>query len=368
MISALAATSVPSARPGLQKVARLRDEAHQRELDAIAADARLRTLLDGFGQGLILFGPNNEVTYANHAGVSLLDGHHSEALVMASVKELVATVSIAGRPSASRSLSLVGPPRSAVEITVRLLPDGARIATVEDVTERRRLEDVRRDFVANISHELKTPIGALSLLAETLVEEDDPVVVERLAARIQAEALRVSMTIDDLLLLSRIESDESTVMEDQRVDDIVSDAAARLSQIAASRGIRIDKVLPFPPLHVPGDRRQLTSAVYNLLENAVKYSEDNSVVTVTVEGSGQAVELSVADCGVGIPARDLDRIFERFYRVDRARSRSTGGTGLGLAIVRHVAQNHGGQVDVRSIEGEGSTFTLTLPAKRSLPQ
>jgi two-component system sensor histidine kinase SenX3 len=232
---------------------------------------------------------------------------------------------------------------------------------VEDVTERRRLESVRRDFVANISHELKTPVGALGLLAETLVTEDDPAVARRLAERMLTEAFRVGRTIDDLLELSRIEADEVASREDVAVRTIVGEAVDRVRGAADQRDIDI-QVDPMPDrLGVVGDRRQLVSAIYNLLENAVKYSDPGTSVRVRTSTDGRMVGLSVEDHGIGIPRRDIERVFERFYRVDRARSRDTGGTGLGLAIVRHVANNHHGEVSVESDEGHGSTFTLRLP-------
>jgi two-component system sensor histidine kinase SenX3 len=221
---------------------------------------------------------------------------------------------------------------------------------------------MRRDFVANISHELKTPVGALSLLAETISSETDASVIRRLAERMQDESMRVGRTIDDLLELSRIEAEEAPRREPVPVHLAVAEAADRVAPAAEQREISIAVAEPPHRLTVLGDRRQLVSAVYNLLDNAVKYSDAGSTVEVVTVTNGAWVELAVRDHGDGIPVRDLERIFERFYRVDRARSRETGGTGLGLAIVRHVANNHKGEVRVTSREGEGSTFTLRLPA------
>jgi two-component system sensor histidine kinase SenX3 len=240
-------------------------------------------------------------------------------------------------------------------------PSIGAVVLIDDVSERRRLEAVRRDFVANISHELKTPVGALSLLAETLLGEDDSEVVGRLAERILAEALRVGRTIDDLLELSRIEIDETPDHQVVPVEDVVAEAVQRIRPGADQHGITLAAQPVDRRVEVLGDRRQLVSALYNLLDNAVKYSDPRSQVEISVESSESWVDISVCDHGIGIPPRDLDRIFERFYRVDRARSRDTGGTGLGLAIVRHVAVNHDGEVRVDSRQGEGSTFTFTLP-------
>jgi two-component system sensor histidine kinase SenX3 len=250
-----------------------------------------------------------------------------------------------------RAYPLAGPTR----------PGGA-VAIVQDASDRHRLEAIRRDFVANVSHELKTPVGALSLLAETLDGEDDPLVVDRLAKRVAAEAERLGRIIDDLLDLSRIEANESPRQEMVPLTVIVGQAVELLRPAATSSGIRLE--VDDPPWHlaVPGDRRDLVSAVSNLVDNAIKYSERGSLVQVRVRSYDDVVEIAVIDEGVGIPARDMERIFERFYRVDRARSRTTGGTGLGLSIVRHVAVNHSGSVRVESREGSGSTFTLSLPA------
>jgi two-component system, OmpR family, sensor histidine kinase SenX3 len=248
-------------------------------------------------------------------------------------------------------------------VVVRASPltGGGAVATIEDVSERRRVDAVRTDFVANISHELKTPVGALALLAETMAEEDDLGVVHRIAARMIDEAHRVSRTIDDLLELSRIELGEEPVRDIVDVVDVVDGAVERSHPLAEARQTTIEVLECHEGVHVLGDRRQLVSALGNLVENAVKYSEDGSSVQVRVRVEGQWVELMVADHGIGIPAQDHDRIFERFYRVDKGRGRDTGGTGLGLAIVRHVATNHRGEVLVSSQEGEGSTFVLRIP-------
>jgi len=405
---------------------------------------------------------------------------HGDALAAQAVTEVLEDAWHEG--SAERTLDLYGPPRRTLQVRARQIDDGRRplgvIALIEDISERRRLEEIRRDFVANVSHELKTPMGALGLLAETLVSEPDPDVAQRLAGRIHNEAFRVSRIIDDLLDLSRIESEEAPPREPVLVNLVMADAIERVRATADQRGIEIVLHEPSPPVAVMGDRRQLVSAMHALLENAITYSYDNSKVVVsgTVQrshpnlehpsvvgslgdrplgeglpghdtgeipavaaapdsvpetaapekegsvepvftpeildhepvpsdaavagtaatgttapappsgppadtaGTGPAesiaatsptwrieerdnVRLSVQDHGIGIPARDLDRIFERFYRVDHGRSRDTGGTGLGLSIVRHVANNHQGWVDVESREGEGSTFTLVLPVQ-----
>jgi two-component system sensor histidine kinase SenX3 len=221
---------------------------------------------------------------------------------------------------------------------------------------------MRTDFVANISHELRTPVGALAVLAEALVDEVEPEVVSRLAEKMVMEAHRVGRIIEDLLELSRIEVGESPHREVVSVGLVAAESVERLRHLAANRQITIEVHEPSRRLNVIGDRRQLVSAVANLVENGVKYSDPGATVEVSAHTDGTWVDVVVRDHGIGIPARDLDRIFERFYRVDRGRSRETGGTGLGLAIVRHVASNHRGTVSVTSHEGAGSTFTLRIPA------
>jgi two-component system sensor histidine kinase SenX3 len=235
------------------------------------------------------------------------------------------------------------------------------VVIIEDVSERKRLDEVRRDFVANVSHELKTPMGALGILAETLLGETEPEVAERLARRIHHEAFRISRVIDDLIDLSRIESEQTLHLEPVDMDPVINEAVERVRAAAEQRGVEVQVATAEPDLVVLGDRRQLTSAVFNLLDNAVKFSYEGSVVRVAPRTEGRELAIQITDSGVGIPARDIERIFERFYRVDPGRSRETGGTGLGLAIVRHVAANHHGSVQVDSREGEGSTFTLRLP-------
>ena len=241
-------------------------------------------------------------------------------------------------------------------------PWAGALAIVDDISERRRLEATRRDFVANISHELRTPIGAVGLLADTLVAEDDPAVATRLAERIVTEVFRLARTIEDLLVLSTIETEEAPAREQVPVHLVMAEAVERIRPAAEQADIELEVAEPDWRMGIFGDRRQVISALYNLLDNAVKYSDPGSVVRVSASTDGIDVVIRVQDHGIGIPKADLERIFERFYRVDQARSRATGGTGLGLAIVRHVATNHQGEVRVSSRLGEGSTFELVLPS------
>ena len=241
--------------------------------------------------------------------------------------------------------------------------DGTVAVLLEDVTETRRLEDVRRDFVANVSHELKTPVGALGLLAEALQDaSDDPAAVRRFAGRAQHEAQRLGRLVQELIDLSRLQGAEAMPDPEQvSVDAVISEAFDRTRTSAAAKGIRLVKDGPLG-IRLTGNERQLVTALVNLLDNAVSYSGDGTTVTVRVKQQEDSVSVAVSDEGIGIAEKDLERVFERFYRADPARSRATGGTGLGLAIVKHVASNHGGAVTVSSVEGLGATFTLRLPA------
>jgi two-component system, OmpR family, sensor histidine kinase SenX3 len=349
--------------PVLGHLEKVTGEAAEAVTEASSDAIRLRRALDTLPQGVIVCDENGEVAFRNARAIALMNNRHGDALAAQAVTELLENAWHDG--SAERTLDLYGPPRQTLTVRTRLIDDGRRplgvIAIIEDVSERRRLEEIRRDFVANVSHELKTPMGALGLLAETLTVEPDPAVAQRLASRIHSEAFRVSRIIDDLLDLSRIESEEDPPREPIYINLVMAEAVERVRSAAEQRRITIELYEPEPPIHVIGDRRQLVSAIHSLLENAVSFSYEDSVVRVTGSQIGDEVKLAVSDSGVGIPARDLDRIFERFYRVDHGRSRETGGTGLGLSIVRHVASNHQGRVEVDSREGEGSTFTLVLP-------
>jgi two-component system, OmpR family, sensor histidine kinase SenX3 len=269
-------------------------------------------------------------------------------------------------------VSTSGVPHRLTSLAVRAAPldaavggGGLVLLLVEDQTESRRVEEVRRDFVANTSHELKTPVGALALLAETVEDAaDDPEAVRRFAGRMRQEAARLTNLVQDMITLSRIQAAEPVPDPvPVQLDAVVAEALDRCRMKASARGIEL-VATGTHGLKVLGDEDLLVTGLRNLLENAVAYSPDKTRVEVSTRLAGRdAVEISVADQGIGIPERDLERIFERFYRVDPARSRATGGTGLGLAIVKHVTSAHGGKVTVVSTEGMGSTFTLRLPLR-----
>ena len=331
--------------------------------DARAGAARLTAALAAIPQGLVVCDEHGCEVFRNRAASAYATGRHAEALVEQAIRELLAAVT--GGTPLQRTLDLYGPPRRVLLISGFPLCDGeaprGALVVVDDVSERHRLESIRRDFVANMSHELKTPVGAMGLLAETMASEHDGEVTRRLARRMTGEALRVGRIIDDLLDLSRIEAEDAPRRELTGVRMVVNEAVERVRPLAASRRIHLDDRGVSRSHAVRADQRQLVSAVANLLDNACKYSDEGSTVVVRSRAEGSFVEISVHDSGIGIPRRDLERVFERFYRVDRARSRETGGTGLGLAIVRHVATNHQGEVSVTSREGEGSVFTLRVP-------
>ena len=343
------------------------DRAAEAISNASADAIRLRKALDTLPQAVIVCDEHGEQVFRNTRAIELMSNRHGDALAIQAVNELLESTSIGS--AEERTLELYGPPRRTLVVRTRSIDNGQRTlgvtAVIEDVSERRRLEEVRRDFIANVSHEMKTPMGALGLLAETLLDETEPAVSRRLAERIHMEAFRISRVIDDLLDLSRIESEATPPREPVLVNLVMAEAAERVREAAAQRGVSIELTEPSPPVAILGDRRQLTSAVFNLLDNAVKFSYPNSTVQCRATVGDQQVTVSIQDSGVGIPTRDLERIFERFYRVDPGRSRATGGTGLGLSIVRHVAHNHHGRVEVDSREGEGTTFSLILPMQNA---
>jgi two-component system, OmpR family, sensor histidine kinase SenX3 len=349
--------------PALHHLEQVTDRAAEAVAESSADAIRLRRSLDTLPQGVMVCDEHGEVVFRNARAEDIMGGRHGDALAAQAVVDLLADAWTQG--TAERTLDLYGPPRRTLTVRTQVIDDGIRtlgvIAAIDDISERRRLEEIRRDFVANVSHELKTPMGALGLLAETLLSETDPDVASRLANRIHTEAFRVSRIIDDLLDLSRIEAEEAPPREPVLVNLVMAEAVERMRAAAEQRDVKILLEEPDPPVAVNGDRRQLVSALYNLLENAVKFSYEGGTVRFAGQASDDEISLEVEDHGVGIPTRDLERIFERFYRVDQGRSRSTGGTGLGLSIVRHVAANHQGRVEVDSREGEGSTFRLILP-------
>ncbi|MDY0945580.1 ATP-binding protein [Frigoribacterium sp. CFBP9039] len=346
------------------KVARLVEVSLPDGIDAV---------LDALESAGVVVDPSGNVLKASPRALQLGLVSAQQHLVHAEIEDLVALARREGEPQADE-LTLARLPGSEATFVlgVRVAPLGGRYVLVlaEDRSEGRRLDDMRRDFVANISHELKTPIGAVGLLAEALESaSSDPEQVRHFAKSLTREAGRLGRLTQDIIELSRLQATdalESSEPIDVRV--VVDTAVDRNRVVADARGISL-VVRGGRHATVLGDEQMLVTAVDNLIANAINYSPDGSRVGIgaTVDDSG-TVEVAVTDQGYGIPDDELDRVFERFYRVDPARSRRTGGTGLGLAIVKHVIQNHGGDVRVWSQVGKGSTFTLRLPEARTQPE
>jgi two-component system sensor histidine kinase SenX3 len=323
----------------------------------------LEAVFDALGAGAVVLGPDDTAALVNPAARALRVMRRDRLAVPALLRLVAAARSSGERTEADVELPH-GRERTAVHARAACASDrGHVLLLLEDMTETRRLEAVRRDFVANVSHELKTPVGALSLLAEAVLDAvDDPVAVRRFAQRMQHESGRLGRLVQELIDLSRLQGADAlpnpSLVE---VSTVVREAADRSRLVAEAKAINI-VVGSTAGLRVWGDSGQLVTALANLLDNAVAYSPESTRVAIGAREVGDTVEISVTDQGIGIAADDLERIFERFYRADPARSRATGGTGLGLAIVKHIASNHGGKVTVWSVEGAGSTFTLHLPS------
>lgn len=283
--------------------------------------------------------------------------------------ELLALIRVVRRNSKTQTGKVEiprGPVGDGVRVlTVRVISisqDDQILVLLSDESEAERVHEIRRDFVANISHELKTPIGALSLLSEAVLSaKDDPESVTKFATRMQHEAKRLTDLVQEIINLSRLQdSDPLQVAQELQINELVSEAVDQCLTTSQARNITVSVTEDGSAL-VLGDRDQIIMALHNLIENAINYSPENTKVSVTIKHDGELVEIAVADQGIGIPESELERIFERFYRVDPARSRETGGTGLGLSIVKHVATKHGGEVTVWSSPNVGSTFALRLP-------
>jgi two-component system, OmpR family, sensor histidine kinase SenX3 len=323
-------------------------------------------ILGSMQEGVLLFDADGRSAFANAALVRHLgtDPDSTGQLFPVALRHAVARTVESAEPTVV-DVEVGSPARW---LRVRTTPaddEGSVLLVVSDITESRRIESVRRDFVANASHELKTPAASIQAAAETLrsATETDPNAVHRFATQLEREALRLSRIVADLLDLSRLESG-SELGERVRVDVLIREECERYQEQARESGVDLRVAAPAASA-VSGSARDLSLLVRNLIDNAIRYTRPGGRVDIETSENGKGdVLLTVRDTGLGIPVRDLPRVFERFYRVDRARSRETGGTGLGLAIVKHVAENHGGWVDVVSELGQGSTFTVTLPAAR----
>ncbi len=320
-------------------------------------------VLSSMEDGVLLFGADGRIRFANPAVERHLGSRPGtiEAILPLPLRDLI-TPATRDVETAMTEVETGTPPRWLRGTATPVGDDGSVLLVVSDVTEARRTEAIRRDFVANASHELKTPAASIRAAAETIASsaDQDPTVLRRFAGQLEHEAIRLSRIVEDLLDLSRLESG-SELGERVALDAVVRDEVERFEETAAEAGLELSlRATPVPP--VRGSARDLALLVRNLVDNAIQYTRPGGLVEVELATERPEVFLIVRDTGIGIPSRDLPRVFERFYRVDRARSRETGGTGLGLSIVRHVVENHGGRVSVDSELGRGSRFEVRLPA------
>ncbi|MEM9599159.1 MAG: ATP-binding protein, partial [Acidobacteriota bacterium] len=347
-------------------------------MSAMASDRkRLTAILSSMTEGVVAVDRDERIVHMNGVAGRLLEADPNAVLShpiwevtrILEVSEALGETLEEGR-LVQQTVRQPGSPDRVLQLYASPLLTDAGVAgavlVVKDVTQLRHLETMRRDFIGNASHELKTPITVIRGLVETLLDDPDadPGVRQRFLQRVLAQSDRMKNLVSDLLSLSRLESGAS-VLEIQPLDlrEPIEEAVRSLLTLAEGRGVRIDCDLPDRPLLVEGDEEGLRQAVSNLLDNAVKYSQAEAVTVRLRWEPGEAV-VEVEDQGIGIEADHRDRIFERFYRVDKARSSAVGGTGLGLAIVKHIALAHGGTVSLRSTPGEGSTFALRLPLLR----
>jgi len=345
---------------------RLRDDAAL--IDSLQAELAARdAVLSAMSEGVLLFDSESHLAYANHAALTILGRRYisAEDIVPAPVREAIAetrrNVSAHGHAEpVTRELALGG---AAVEATALPgIPAGTILVVLRDVTRARNIERIRRDFVANASHALKTPVASILALsgAVSAAATDDLEAMGRFLQRLEYEAERLGALVSDLLALSRLEELGTPEWTRVRLDVLIQAAVERLRPRAEAAGLRWH-VDVSGALLVMGSEADLAHLVHNLLDNAVRYTRKGGEVWVSAKRLDRFAEVAAADTGIGIPARDLDRVFERFYRVQASQSHQTGGTGLGLAIVRHIAESHGGTASVRSRLGAGSTFTVRIP-------
>jgi signal transduction histidine kinase len=354
-----AEAQLDSARSSL---AEAREEIRRTERSTVEAREVRDLILSSMQDGILLLDAEGVTVYANGAFERLLGTRpeRTSGLFPLALRE-VADAAVEHGATGSTLVETGTPPRWLRAHATPAGEDGSVLLVVRDVTEARRLDEIRRDFVANASHELKTPAASIQAAAETLRDaaEDDPAAVARFAEQLEREAVRLSRIVADLLDLSRLESG-SEMSERVHLDAVVREEAQRFEDLADAAELALVVDAPAPTV-VRGSARDLSLLVRNLVDNAIRYTRPGGSVTVTVGSDARSSVVAIRDTGVGIPQRDLARIFERFYRVDRARSRETGGTGLGLAIVKHVAENHGGSVDVRSELGVGTVVEVRIP-------
>ena len=319
---------------------------------------QLFEILDFLETGVIVADNNSNHKFRNKAAIAMTGIRYVDILIDQAVDEMIKQLEQEG--TGSRILEAVAGTTRFLQIRGRNLKNEYILVTVEDITAKSRIETVQTDFVANLSHELKTPIGAVAALADSLNGETETAVVWRLAERIVSESHRMARIVDALLDLSRIEFSGTEDWTEVDLAPVLVEVVSTNQHATKRQGIELS-LTGASHLNVLGDRSQLLSGFSNLVDNAIKYSDPGGIVSVSSSIVGQLVVVAITDHGIGISKQHQDRIFERFYRVDKARSRATGGTGLGLSIVRHIVLEHGGSIDVVSEEGIGSTFTIRLP-------
>ncbi|MFM7337667.1 MAG: sensor histidine kinase [Actinomycetota bacterium] len=337
------------------------DDTRAPDVGAVEKENQLESLmhaLDMLAIGVVIAELATGRNLRNKAANSMTGVRYVDVLVEQAVDEMIKEVK--KNHSGERVLETVSGTTRFFKIQGRAMSGQRAIVTIEDITEKSRIETVQSDFVANLSHELKTPIGAVAALADSLNGETETEVVWRLAERIVTESHRMSRIVDDLLDLSRIEFGGTEEWSEFDLAQVLVEVVSSNQHSAKRQGLGL-ALTGSVELWVRGDRSQLNSMFSNLVDNAIKYSESGGMVTVESALIKDEIVVSVKDHGIGISERDQKRIFERFYRVDKARSRATGGTGLGLSIVRHIVLEHGGSIDLKSEEGVGSTFRVTLP-------
>ena len=328
---------------------------------AKVVDEQLLRAVDLLPIGVVISREPNGELLRNRIATEMTGVRHVDILVDEAVVALIKETIEIGETN--KSMQVAGPPDRFFQLQSQRLNDDGVVVTIEDTTDRVRIDTVRTDFVANLSHELKTPIGGIAALGDTMMDETDPAVMKQLAERIVRESFRMAGIVNDLLDLSRIEFGRSTEWERIELNGVIKEVVALAQDGARRHKVELVTSGNFAA-EVFGDRSQLVSAFSNLVENAIKYSDEDRLVKIIGDVRVDDLTVAVVDQGLGIAPKDHERIFERFYRVDRARSRSTGGTGLGLSIVRHVIDNHGGKIEVKSNEGEGATFTVVLPRQK----
>jgi two-component system, OmpR family, phosphate regulon sensor histidine kinase PhoR len=347
----------------------------EQQLERLSSEKnRLDAILKGIGEGIIVTDQQSVVTMVNPAFCTMMRTTERQVLG----KQLLETSRnpdlhdtcrevLAEQCERHQEISLAEGEETLVHWVPLLEGESLRgaVAVFHDITALKRVEKIRRDFVANVSHELRTPVTVIKGYAETLLAgglADDPQRRERFLGIIQNHADRLSILVRDLLTISELESGEVAIQQERiTLEGVIRHALLMIEQRAEEKKIALQFTGCTEGLCVLGDRRRIDQVLINLLDNAVKYSRSGGTVTVTTAGEGEMVRISVQDSGIGIPKKDIPRLFERFYRVDEARSRDKGGTGLGLSIVKHIVQAHGGSVAVDSTEGVGSTFSFTLP-------